>query len=76
MATHTPWNQEYNQSNPVRSYPVYVTHINRGLCHTKTTKGEYCDVVPDHYIDDNTLKSHNNKQLLHQNHAKVFIEML
>ena len=26
----------------------YVTHINRGLGHTKTAKGEYCIGVPDH----------------------------
>ena len=41
MATHPLWNQEYNQSYPVGSNPGHVTHINRGLGHTKTVKGEY-----------------------------------
>ena len=39
------WNQEYNQSYPMRSNPVYVTHINRGLGHIKMAKGKYCNVV-------------------------------
>ena len=57
MATHPPWNQEYNQTYPVGSNHGYVTHIDRGLGHTKTAKGEYCNVVPDYCIDHNTFES-------------------
>ena len=28
----------------MRSNPVYVTHLDRGLGHTQTLKGEYLDV--------------------------------
>ena len=52
--------QDYNQSYPVGSNPVYVTHINRGLGHTKTTKEEYCNAVPDHCIDHKTLESRSS----------------
>ena len=38
---HPPWNQEYNQSYPMRPNLVYVTHTNRGLGHTQTAKWEY-----------------------------------
>ena len=38
--THPPWNQEYIQSYPVRSNPVYVTYIDIGLGHIKTAKWE------------------------------------
>ena len=40
VITHPRWNQEYNQSYPVRSNPMCITHINRGLGHTaRGTKG-------------------------------------
>ena len=55
VATHPPCNQEYSQS--YRVGPGYVTQINRGLGHTKTTKGEYCYVVPDNCIDHQTFES-------------------
>ena len=57
MQTHPPWSQEYCQSYPVGSNPGYVTHINRGLGHTQTAKGEYCNAVPDNCIDHKTFES-------------------
>ena len=45
MATHAPCTEENNQSQPVWSNQVYVTHINKGLGHTTTVQGEYGNVV-------------------------------
>ena len=56
MATHPPWNEEYNQSYLVRSNPVYVTHINKGLGETKTAKWEYSNVlILDHCTNVSTI---------------------
>ena len=60
MATHPPWNHEYNQPYLVRSNPLYVTHINRGLSRIKNAKGEYCNVVIDHCIDHKILESRSS----------------
>ena len=34
-----------------------ITHINRELANTKTVKGEYYNVLPDHCIDHKTFES-------------------
>ena len=57
MVTQPLWNQEYDQSYPMRSNPVYVAHINRGLNHTHIARGEYCNVVLDHSIDHISFES-------------------
>ena len=38
---------EFDVGHSVRTYPVYmyVTHINIGLGHTKTAKGEYSEQI-------------------------------
>ena len=56
MVTHPPWKQEYNQSYSVGLNPWYVTQINRGLGRTEIAKWEYCNVVPDHCIDQQISK--------------------
>ena len=53
-----PCNKEYNQSYPLRSNSVYLTHLNRGLGQTKSAKGEYCNVaIIEHCIDHETFES-------------------